>query len=147
MGWQCVGEALPPLACPPEPQDGLGIPRIPGILRFCLLERRETAFGAPKNLTKKWYTQRKRQGIKPSPKENASPPEETFPVSPVAPLPRIPQIYSNGTRWYLDIIYVANHVEKLYTMIYIISKYRFWGIYDRTVKCNYCYSWLRRFFV
>ena len=28
------------------------------------------------------------------------PPGETFPVSPVANLPRTPQIYSNGTRWY-----------------------------------------------
>ena len=34
------------------------------------------------------------------PEKSHLPPEETFPVSPVATLPRTTQIYSNGTRWY-----------------------------------------------
>ena len=47
-----------------------------------------------------WYTQRKLQGIKLFPEKSNLPPEETIPVSPVAPLPRIPQVYLNGTLWY-----------------------------------------------
>ena len=54
----------------------------------------------------------------------------------MAKLPRIPQIYSNGTRWYLDIIYVASYIEKLCATVYIIQNTVFGGIYDRTVKCN-----------
>ena len=54
----------------------------------------------PENRQKKWYTQRKRQGIKLSPKANSFPSGETFLVSPVATFSRILQIYSNGTRWY-----------------------------------------------
>ena len=51
-----------------------------------------------------WYTQRKRQGIKLSPGKSHLPPGEIFPVSPVAKLPRIPKIYSNGTQRYFHLV-------------------------------------------
>ena len=62
--------------------------------------------------TKKWCPGRPRRGIKLSPVKISLPPGEIFPVSPVATFSRTPQVYSNGTRWHLDVIYVASHVEK-----------------------------------